>query len=314
MSATASSSGLLRAAVFLAAGLAAGASSAAAGALGVIDDAGRTLVFARPPQRVITLAPSLTELVFAAGAGAALVGTSALSDFPPAARTIARVGDAGRLDVERVIALRPDVVLIWQRGSTSRELEQLEAAGIHLFQLEPRRLDDVARAIERLGKLLGHEVEANRRASELRAALERLRARHAGVAPVTVFYQVWRQPLMTINGRHLIDDILTLCGGRNVFAGLAPLVPTLSTEAVVAADPEAILTASESAGGAAWRRDPGNASFAIWRHQAGLIASKRGWLYTLDGDAISRQGPRIADGAAAVCAVLDQVRAERANR
>ncbi|HEV7576297.1 MAG TPA: cobalamin-binding protein [Caldimonas sp.] len=287
---------------------------AAAAALTAVDDAGHTLVFARPPQRVVTLAPSLIELVFAAGGGASLVGTSALSDYPPAARGIPRVGDAGRLDVERVIALRADLVLIWQRGNTSRELEQLEAAGIRLFQLEPRRLDDVARAIERLGVLLGHEQEANRRASEMRAALERLRAAHAGAAPVKVFYQVWRQPLMTINGKQIINDILGLCGGRNVFAGLTPLVPIVSTEAVVDAAPEAIMTASESAGPRPWQRDPANPSFATWRRQATMVAVRRGWLYTLNGDAISRQGPRIVDGAAAVCEVLDQVRAERAAR
>jgi len=285
-----------------------------ANALTVVDDAGRAFVVERPPQRIVTLAPSLTELVFAAGGGASLVGTSALSDYPPAARTIARIGDAGRLDVEKVIALKPDLVLIWQRGSTSRELEQLEAAGIRLFQLEPRRLGDVARAIERLGALLGHEAEANRRASEMRAALDRLRAAHAGVAPVTVFYQVWRQPLMTVNGKHLIDDILTLCGGRNVFASLTPLVPIISTEAVVGVDPEAMLTASESASLEPWRRDPGNPSFAAWHRHRSMTAVRRSWLYALNGDNISRQGPRIVDGAAAVCAVLDQVRAERATR
>lgn len=278
----------------------------------VVDDAGRAFVLERPPQRIVSLAPSLTELVFAAGGGASLVGTSALSDYPPAARAIERIGDAGRLDVERVIALRPDLVLIWQRGNTSRELEQLEGAGIRLFRLEPRRLDDVARAIERLGALLGHEREAALRANEMRAALDRLRAAHAGAAPVTVFYQVWRQPLMTINGKQLIDDILSLCGGRNVFASLTPLVPVISTEAVVGVDPEAILTASESAAATPWQRDPANPSFAPWLRHRGMTAVRRGWLYILNGDNISRQGPRVVDGAAAVCAVLDQVRAERA--
>jgi iron complex transport system substrate-binding protein len=285
-----------------------------ANAIAVVDDGGHAFVFERPPQRVVTLAPSLSELVFAAGGGASLVGTSALSDYPPAARAIARVGDAGRVDVERVIALKPDLVLIWQRGSTSRELEQLEGAGIRLFQLEPRRLDDVARAIERLGALLGHEAEANQRASEMRAALDRLRSSHAGATPVSVFYQVWRQPLMTVNGKHLIDDILTLCGGRNVFAGLTPLVPIISSEAVVGADPEAILTASENASPEPWRRDPGNASFAAWHRHARMTAVRHAWLYALNGDNISRQGPRVVDGAAAVCAVLDQVRSERAAR
>ena len=303
-----------RLASFVAAFIAALLGAVDANAFTVVDDAGRTFVLARPPQRVVALAPSLTELVFAAGGGASLVGTSALSDYPPAARTIARVGDAGRLDVEKVIALKPDLVLIWQRGNTSRQLEQLEAAGIRLFQLEPRRLADVAHAIERLGALLGHEAQATRRAGEMRVALDRLRAEHAGAAPVSVFYQVWRQPLMTINGKQLIDDILTLCGGRNVFARLTPLVPIISTEAVVGADPEAILTASETASAQPWRRDPDNPSFAAWHGHRSMTAVRHSWLYVLNGDNISRQGPRVVDGAAAVCAVLDQVRAERATR
>lgn len=283
-------------------------------AVNAVDDAGHRVVLERPPQRVVTLAPSLTELVFAAGAGATLVGVSALSDFPAEARRIARIGDAGRIDVERVLALKPDLVLVWQRGNLSRELEQLERAGIRLFQLEPQRLDDVLRAIERLGTLLGHEAQARRRAAELRLSLERLRHAHGTAAPVSVFYQVWQQPLMTVNGRQIINDILGVCRGRNVFAGLAPLVPIVSTESVVAADPEAILTASEQTGQVAWQRDPASPSFALWRRHPRMVAVRRGWLYTLDGDAISRQGPRIVDGATAVCAVLDEVRRERALR
>ena len=289
-------------------------STPAAAAVSAVDDSGHRVVLARRPERVVTLAPSLTELVFAAGAGATLVGVSALSDHPAEARRIARIGDAGRIDVERVLALRPDLVLVWQRGNVSRELEQLERAGVRLFQLEPQRLDDVVRAIERLGTLLGHEAEASRRAAALRVTLERLRAAHAAAAPVSVFYQVWQQPLMTVGGRQMINDILGVCGGRNVFAGLAPLVPIVSTESVVAADPEAILTASEHTGPLPWQRDPASASFALWRRHAQMVAVRRSWLYTLDGDVISRQGPRIVDGAAAVCTVLDEVRRERGAR
>ena len=290
------------------------AAAADAAAVTAVDDAGRSVVVDQPPARVVTLAPSLAELVFAAGGGRSLVGVSALSDYPDEARAIARIGDAGRIDVERVLALKPDLVLVWQRGNVGREIEQLERAGVRIFQLEPQRLDDVARAIERLGVLLGHESEARQRAAELRTELARLRAAHANAAPVRVFYQVWQQPLMTVNRRQIIGDILGVCGGRNVFADLTPLVPTVSTEAVVAADPEAVLTASEQGGGVAWRRDPDASAFALWRRQSRMVAARRGWLYTLDGDLISRQGPRIVDGAAAVCALLDEVRRERAAR
>jgi iron complex transport system substrate-binding protein len=283
-----------------------------AAALDIVDDSGRRFRFDRPPTRVVTLAPSLTELVFAAGAGSTLVGTTALSDYPEAARRIPRVGDAGRLDVERVLAMKPDLVLIWHRGATSREMAQLAAAGIRLFHLEPRRLDDVAGAIVRLGELLGHAAEARSRSDELRARLADLRSRHAAAAPVRVFYQVWHRPLMTINGQQLVSDVIALCGGRNVFAGLGPLVPVLSTESVVTADPEVILTASEEGGDApAVRRRTADPSFALWRRHPTLTAVRRGWLFTLNGDLISRQGPRIAGGAAAVCAALDDVRRER---
>ena len=286
--------------------------TSAAHALGVVDDSGRRFDFQSAPRRVVALAPSLTELVFAAGGGASLVGTTALSDFPEAARRVPRIGDAGRLDVERVLAMKPDLVLVWQRGATSREQEQLAAAGIALFHLEPRRLDDVARAIERLGDLLGTRAVAAARAEALRRSLARLRRDHAGLPPVRVFYQVWARPLMTINGRQLISDVISLCGGRNVFAGLAPLVPVVSTESVVAADPEAIVTADEQGGAApAWQRSVDDLAFATWRDHAGVEAVRRGWLYTLNGDGISRLGPRIVDGAAAMCAVLEQVRRER---
>jgi len=292
------------------------ASNAAHGApIRATDDAGHVVTLARPATRVVTLAPSLTELVFAASGGASVVGTTALSDFPEAARRIDRIGDASRLDVERVLALKPDLVLVWQRGNLGREIEQIGAAGIALFQLEPRRLEDVPRAIERLGVLLGREASAQRRANELRAQLEALRSAHSGAAPVRVFHQVWQSPLMTVNRAQMIGDAIALCGGRNVFGDLAPLVPVVSTEAVVAADPEAIFTASEEGVGApAWQRAPDAPGLASWRRHTQVVAVRRSWMFTVNGDLISRQGPRIVEGVAAVCAALDTVRRERAIR
>ena len=284
-------------------------------AITAVDDGGRTVTLPRPPSRIVTLAPSLTELVFAAGAGAAIVGTTALSDYPPAATRIARVGDASRLDVERVLALKPDLVLVWQRGNLGREIEQIGAAGVAVFRLEPRRLDEVPRAVERLGALLGHDDEARRNAAALRATLARLRQAHEHAAPVRVFYQVWQSPLLTVNGDHLIADVISLCGGRNVFAEVGPLVPSVSVEAVVAADPEVVVTANEAGGeAAAWQRAPAQPSLAMWRRHPQLTAVRRGWLFALNGDLISRQGPRIVFGAEAMCAALDEVRQERAGR
>jgi iron complex transport system substrate-binding protein len=293
--------------------MAALASAVQAAPIVAVDDAGQALRLERPPERIVTLAPSLTELVFAAGGGAAIVAVDSSSDFPPAAQAIPRIGDVTRIDVERLVALKPDLVIVWRHGNTLRELDQLEAAGIPLFRLEPQRLDEVVAAIERLGQVLGTEAAARPAAAAMRARLAALRQRHAGDAPVRVFYQVWASPLMTINRRQIVSEVIELCGGRNVFAELAPLVPQVAVESVLAADPEAIFTSDERGSTALLRRDVEAPAFAAWRRHARLAALRGRWLYVLNGDAISRQGPRIVEGASAVCGALDEVRRERST-
>ena len=277
-----------------------------------VDDAGRRVEFARPPQRVVTLAPNLTEFVYAVGAGTTLVGTMDTSNYPEDARRVERIGNYQRLDVERILSLKPDVVLVWQHGNQGRELGQLEAAGIRLFYIEPRRIDDVAASLVRIGALLGHEREGQQRAAAFRQAIGELRARHARASPVSVFFQVWSQPLMTLNGQHLTSDLMALCGGRNVFASLPALAPQISVESVVAADPEVFFTAREfDSEGAAWRREPQAEAFRLWRDFRKVKAVSHGWMFSLPGDLVTRQGPRAVEGAKAFCAALDEVRRER---
>ena len=280
-----------------------------------VDDATRPFVLERPATRVIALAPNLTELVYAVGGGATLVGTVTSSTYPEAARSVARVGDHQRFDIEKIMLLKPDLVLAWHHGNPGRELAQLEAAGLPLYHLEPRRLDDVPRALERVGELLGHAERGRSEAQSLRARIDALRSRYRGAEPVTVFYQVWSSPLMTLNGQHIVSDVIELCGGRNVFAALPQLVPHLSTESVVVADPQVMLSAHEDASaGSELKRNPADPAFAVWQRYPKLEAVRRNGFYTLPGDLIARQGPRIVDGARAVCAALDQVRAERKAR
>ncbi len=280
-----------------------------------VDDAGRRVEFARPPQRVITLAPNLTEFVYAVGAGGTLVGTMDTSNYPEDAKRVERIGNYQRLDAERIVLLKPDVVLVWKSGNQGRELGQLEAAGIRLFYVEPRRIDDVAQVLVRIGALLGHESEGRQRAATYRQAIGELRKRYAKASPVTVFFQVWTQPLMTLNGQHLTSDLLAMCGGRNVFAALPALAPQISVESVVAADPEAFFTAREFDGnGPTWRREPQAKAFQPWRDFRKLKAVSQGWMFSVPGDLVTRQGPRSAEGAKAFCAALDEVRREMAAR
>jgi iron complex transport system substrate-binding protein len=279
------------------------ASAGAAAQIRLGDDAGRSVVLQRPAQRIISLTPHLTELLFAAGAGSRVVGTVEYSNYPPAARSIARIGDNAQLDLERIVALRPDLVVVWRDGNAQRQLEKLLRLGIPVFYNEPRRLPDIARAIEQLGRLAGTEAVAAPAARAFVARLDALRRRYAGRAPVTVFYQIWDRPLLTVNGAHLISDVIELCGGRNVFAGLDALTPEVSIEAVLAADPEAIGGVSAEAGQA------GNLD--AWKQWPHLRAVARGNLFVVDSDIISRNTPRILDGALQLCRDLDAARAGR---
>jgi iron complex transport system substrate-binding protein len=285
------------------------AAPVAAQAATVTDDAGRKVATDPPAQRIVSLAPNLTELVHAVGAGDRLVAVGEGSDHPPQVSALPRVADHQRIDIERLVALKPDLVLVWHSGNTMRELAQLDEAGVRLFRLEPRRLDDIPRALERLGLLL-HRPEAGRaRAQALRRELDDLSRRHAGSAAVRVFYQVWSRPLLTLSDRHLVSDVIRTCGGRNVFGALTPLVPELSIESVVQADPQVMLTAVQ--GIEPPRRAADHGAFSQWTRLGATTAVRGGWLYTLPADLVVRGGPRIADGVRAVCSVLDEVRRER---
>jgi iron complex transport system substrate-binding protein len=286
----------------LAAALALG-SAATADEIRLTDDSGRSLSLKQPAQRIISLTPHMTELLFAAGAGEHVVGTVEYSNYPPAAQRIARIGDSAQLDLERIVALKPDLIVVWQYGNAQRQLDKLLRLGIPVYYNEPRRLSDIARAIEQLGRLAGTESVAQPAASAFLARAAALRQRYARRALVTVFYQIWDKPLMTVNGDHLISDVIRLCGGQNVFADLKPLTPEISTEAVLAADPEAIGGVTAEAGQAG--------DLDGWKQWPPLTAVARGNLFVIHADLISRNTPRILDGAQQLCEQLDAARARR---
>ena len=279
------------------------AAAVAAAEIRVVDDDGKAIVLRQPARRIISLAPHVTELLFAAGAGGALAGASRYSDYPPAALAVPRIGDSFALDAERILALMPDLVIVWLHGNPEGQLDQLRRLGLPVFSSEPRRLADIASTIRRFGALAGTEGAAEAAAAAFDRRVAALRARYAGRPPVPVFYQVSERPLLTINHRHIIDDVLRLCGGANVFAGLGALTPMVSPEAVLAANPEAIVTSGGETGN--------ETGFALWSKLPSLLATRRGNFVMLHSDTISRQSDRILDGAAALCEQLEQVRARR---
>lgn len=285
-------------------------SGVARAAVSVVDDAGQTVTLAQPARRIVSLAPHVTELLYAAGGGDRIVGTVSYSDYPPQARGIPRVGDNKALDLERIAALKPDLVVVWRHGNAEKQTERLRALGIPLFHSEPRRLEAIPDNLEKLGVLLGTEPVARRAADAFRKQVDTLRKTYAARPPVTVFYQVWQQPLMTLNGQHLVSDLLALCGGRNLFANEAPLVATVSVEAVVAGNPEVMLTA----GMGATASDKPLADFAMWERWKQMTAVARGNLFVINGDLINRAGPRVTQAAAEICKDLETARARRPVR
>jgi iron complex transport system substrate-binding protein len=279
-------------------------SSAFAGANAAItvrDDDGNTVTLQKPAQRVIAMAPHVTELLFAAGGAERIVGTVTYSDYPEAAKSIPRVGDNRLVDMERVIAMKPDLIVIWMHGSSERQIDMLRQLGIPLFHSEPKKLDEIPDSLLRLGQLLGTESAAQPAAAAMRQQLDTLRKQYANRPPVRIFYQVWDKPLYTLNGAHIVSDAIRLCGGVNIFGSLKTTAPIVSIEGVLQEDPEAIFGTSEKNYG----------GVNLWRPYANLKAVRNDNLFTLNGELLNRSGPRMIAGTTALCEKLELARQHR---
>jgi iron complex transport system substrate-binding protein len=275
-------------------------------AISVQDDGGATVTLEQPALRVVSLAPHVTELLFAAGGGERIVGAVDYSDYPQAAKSIPRVGDNRQVDIERLLALKPDLLVVWRHDASSRQMEQLRKLGIPLFYSEPRRLDDIPSTLLRLGRLLGTTPQAQQKAAELQQVLDGLNARYRNRPTVRVFYQVWDRPLYTLNERHIISDAIRVCGGENIFAKLVAAAPTIHAEAVIQENPEAIVSGE--------RPEQPHGGLNMWQQYPGMLAVRRGNLFAIDADLVVRSGPRIVAGAAQLCERLEEARKHRVER
>ena len=274
---------------------------AAAADLRITDDRGREIVLERPAARIVTLSPHLAEIAFVAGAGAKVVGVSAYTDFPPAAARLPLVSDHGKVNFEELARLKPDLALMWVSGNRAPDFDRLEARGVRVFATEARRPEDIVRILRLVGTLAGTEPVADAAARDLEARFASLRERYRSRPQVRVFYEIWPEPLMTVNGRHLISYLVEMCGGRNVFADAAPLTPTISREQVLAADPDAIVVAAPAPRAAE--------RIAVWRSWQRLRAGREGRVYPVDPAAAHRMSPRIIDGGEELCETLERARA-----
>lgn len=266
--------------------------------LKLTDDRGRDIRLNHIATRIVSLSPNITELVFAAGAGGKLVGVSHYSDYPAAAKSVPGVGDSSSLDLERIIALKPDLVVAWRSGNSISDIEKLEKLGLTVFATEATRLEDVPRLLRITGRLAGTSTQAESAARAYEAELGQLKRTYAGRRPVRVVALIWHQPFMAVNGHHIISDIINICGGINVFASAASLTPVVSTESLLEADPQAVISSMSLE----------LAETGVKERLSYIGAVRSNHLYFVHPDLLHRQTPRILQAAKKVCAQLEEVR------
>jgi iron complex transport system substrate-binding protein len=269
----------------------------------VRDDLGSAVEVSPAPLRIVSLTPGATEMLFAAGAGAQLIATVQYSSEPAAARAVPRIGDVATIDMERLVALRPEVVIAWPAGGNPAQREKIAALRIPLYRQQVARLADLPGSLRRLGTLAGTEALAEQSAAALEARLRALERTYSAAVPLpqrpTVLLQVWNRPIYTVGGRHLMSDALALCGARNVFADLPEPGPLVDTEAVIARNPDIILAAAPAGEGATWVAD--------WQRFPALAAVRNHRVVAFENQALSRLGPSVLDATEELCRTIARV-------
>ncbi len=266
---------------------------AAIAAVQLTDDSGAQLTLARAASRIVSLAPGATEMLFAAGAGDHVIATVEYSDVPPAAKRVPRIGDVVSVDIERLVAAHPDVVVIWPGGSNAAEIEKVARLGIPLYRQEVSHVADLPESIRRLGRPAGTSSVAERNAQDLAARIARLSQGRAAAPRLTALLQVWNRPLYTVGGHQLMTDALRLCGIRNVFGDLQEPGPAIDVEAVLARNPDIIIAAAPQGEAAGWLAD--------WKRFPNLRAVRSGRLIAFEDERLSRLGPSLVDATEALC-------------
>jgi len=268
--------------------------------INVKDDKGNIVSLKKPAERIISLAPHITESLFSAGAGDKIIGVVSYSDYPEAAKIITRIGGYSSINIEKIISLKPDLIVAWGSGSNLQQIKKLSDLGFTIFLSEPYSPQDIAKTIQRFGELAGTEKIAIKSSEDFINHYQELIKRYSNKDKVKVFYQIWNKPLMTISGKHLISNIINLCGGVNIFSDLKTLTPNVSVEAVVTSNAEVIVAGQMGETNSDWANE--------WKPWRQLPAVKNEHIYFVNPDFLHRVGPRILQGADQLCEILEKVR------
>jgi iron complex transport system substrate-binding protein len=274
--------------------------TAAKGPLTLTDDTGETLVLAAPAQRIVSLAPGATEMLFAAGAGDRIVATVMAADEPAAAKKILRIGDANALNYERLVALKPDAVVVWEDLTNRLVVESLRKIRMPLYFIRTKALADIPKSVRQLGRLAGTGEAAEKAAKAMDARIAAIGHRKVTGEPLRVFYMIWDEPLYTVGGRHVISDAIARCGGRNIFDDIAFPAPIVEMESVVKRDPDVMLLSAPPITARDWRER--------WGRYSTIRAVQTRQILTFSDTRLDRMGSTAIDAVEDLCVQLDLAR------
>lgn len=272
----------------------------AAGALKITDDTGASLTLRAPPQRIVSLAPGATEMLFAAGAGDRIVATVLAADEPAAAKKILRIGDANALNYERLVALKPEVVVVWEDLTNRLVVDSLRKLKMPLYFIRTQGLADIPKSVRRLGRMAGTEVVAESAAKALDQRIAVIGQRRIKGPPLRVFYMIWDEPIYTVGGRHVISDAIARCGGRNIFDDIAFPAPIVELESVVKRDPDVMLLSAPPITARDWRER--------WGRFTTIRAVQTRQILEFSDTRLDRMGPTAIDAVESLCGQLDAAR------
>lgn len=270
----------------------------------VTDMSDRSVCLNTRSPRIISLSPGSTELLFAAGAGDRVIAVDQHSDYPASVKQLPNVGGYPNVNVEAIVAMKPDLVVIWKGGDDPKVIQQLESLGVNTFHVNAVNFAGIEQALLGLGEIAGTREPAKKTAADFHQRLSGLQQQYSNQQPLTVFFEIWRTPLMTVGNGLAINDVITLCGGRNIYAEVAERTPKVGIESLIARNPQVIIGSDPEGDTPQTRKD----LMDYWSQWKNLQAVKNHQLFSVPSNLIARPTPRILEGAEMICKQLQAAR------
>ncbi len=267
----------------------------------LVDGLGTKVVLDAPAERVIALSPNLVENITSAGGFDKLIAVVAYSTYPKAAQQLPQVGSYRSFDYETILAMQPDLVVVWHSGNGTEVVKKLRSLGITVLVTDPRTLTDVAHYIRLLGRAMGTESIAEPVAAQYLEHLQQLQEQSRKKRIIDSFYQVWHQPLQTLTGESIVSQIIELCGGRNIYADELGIAPVISIESIIERNPVAIIASQADGDHSPWQN--------FWhKNWPELSAVQQQRLIDLPADESKRPTVRLLQAADILCKRFDDIR------